>query len=144
MLAINHFTCWILSLYFGIYFYNLNHDIVDLLSVVKSMAEETHTTIASLLSSQSQDVGGRDKWCFCGRVVPRSEIVFLSQTITILIVVLASVINLSLGHNSDVWLILLSTSLGKKVFLFCSYYILINFLFTLYWLLFISSRVYVT
>ena len=94
------------------------------------MAEESHHTIGDLLHSQDSRV--RDKWCICGRAVPRSEIVFLSQTITIFIIVLASVINLSLGHNSEVWLILLSTSLGKMWYGFVNKYMMnIIYLFLL-------------
>jgi hypothetical protein len=53
-----------------------------------------------------------EKWVLGGRVLPRSEIVFFCQMVIIFIVIVTSIINLSLGAQSELWLILLSTSLG--------------------------------
>ena len=48
-----------------------------------------------------------------GREFPRSEVVFFSQMIVILLVVLASVYNLTVGHDSaTLWTALLSSCLG--------------------------------
>jgi hypothetical protein len=56
---------------------------------------------------------GSETWVLAGKNMPRSEIVFFSQIIIIFIVVVASVINLSLGNQStEMWLIMLSTSVG--------------------------------
>jgi p-aminobenzoyl-glutamate transporter AbgT len=55
---------------------------------------------------------GSEAWVFGGKTLPRSEIVFFCQMLILVIVILASVINLSLGAQSDLWIVLLSTSIG--------------------------------
>ena len=53
------------------------------------------------------------KWDFCGRDIPRSEIVFFVQVIIVYIVVLVSIVNLSIGRQGDkLWIALLSSSIG--------------------------------
>jgi hypothetical protein len=64
----------------------------------------------STVSSRSN---GSETWVLGGQNMPRSEIVFFSQIIIIFIVVVASVVNLSIGNQSkEMWLIMLSTSVG--------------------------------
>jgi hypothetical protein len=53
-----------------------------------------------------------EKWVLGGKILPRSEIVFFCQMVILFIVIVTSIINLSLGAQSELWLILLSTSLG--------------------------------
>jgi hypothetical protein len=53
-----------------------------------------------------------DTWILGNRRFPRSEIVFFWQISIIAIVVIASIVNLSIGSKSDIWLVLLSTGLG--------------------------------
>jgi hypothetical protein len=53
-----------------------------------------------------------EKWVLGGKVLPRGEIVFFCQMVILFIVIVTSIINLSLGAQSELWLILLSTSLG--------------------------------
>lgn len=49
---------------------------------------------------------------FCGRK-PKNTLIFLSQIIIIYFIIIASIIQLSLqSSDKDLWLILLSTSLG--------------------------------
>jgi hypothetical protein len=67
---------------------------------------EVHTSIVRGSSANSET------WVFGGKALPRSEIVFFCQMLILVIVILASVINLSLGAQSDLWIVLLSTSLG--------------------------------
>lgn len=53
-----------------------------------------------------------DLWNLGGTKVPKSEIVYFCQMTVIFTVIIACIVNISLGHNSDIWLVLLSTSLG--------------------------------
>lgn len=53
------------------------------------------------------------QWRVCGRVVPRSEIVFFSQVIIIYVVACMCLFNLTTGRgDSNLWSALLSGSLG--------------------------------
>lgn len=70
--------------------------------------------INELATFQSQNSEGHTpNWCLFGKTIPKSECVYICQTVTLVVVILASIINISLGHKSDIWLVLLSTSLGK-------------------------------
>jgi hypothetical protein len=53
------------------------------------------------------------KWNVFGKVVPRSEIVFMVQVLLVYIVVIVSIVNLTIG-GADVklWITLLSSSIG--------------------------------
>lgn len=54
-------------------------------------------------------------WEFFGQVLPRSEIVFLSQMIVIYAVIAVSLVNLTRGSDGDggkLWIALLSSCLG--------------------------------
>jgi hypothetical protein len=52
-------------------------------------------------------------WQLFGQKCPRQEVVFLAQTGMIYIVILASIVNLSLGiGESNLWVALLSSCLG--------------------------------
>ena len=54
-----------------------------------------------------------NRWCISGRIVPKGEVVFISQVIIVYIVVIVSIINLSLEVNDkNIWIILLSSCLG--------------------------------
>ena len=54
------------------------------------------------------------KWEILGSKIPRKEVVFFSQMIVIYTVILTCIVNLSLGSTgpSELWVILLSTSIG--------------------------------
>ena len=53
------------------------------------------------------------KWNFFGSVVPRSELIFFSQIITIYGVVVTSLVNLSyMREPTNLWIGLLGTCLG--------------------------------
>ena len=53
-----------------------------------------------------------DAWVLLGTKLPKAEIVFFSQIIMLYIVIITCIVNLSMGNESEMWLILLSTSLG--------------------------------
>jgi hypothetical protein len=52
------------------------------------------------------------RWAFFGKTVPKSEIVFFSQTIILYTVIIVSIYNLSTDNTSDLWVALLSSCLG--------------------------------
>ena len=53
------------------------------------------------------------KWDWFGYKFPRQEVVYFSQMFIILIVTLASLVNLTLGKgNSNLWVALLSSCIG--------------------------------
>jgi len=70
---------------------------------------DEHTVQTPMVTSLSQS---SDSWVILGRKLPRGEIVFFCQMIILFTVILTCIINLSLGRESEMWLILLSTSLG--------------------------------
>ena len=52
-------------------------------------------------------------WHFFGKILPRSEIVFFVQVVLVYIVVIVSIVNLTIGSDSDkLWITLLSSSIG--------------------------------
>lgn len=53
-----------------------------------------------------------ESWVLLGTKLPKAEIVFFSQIIILYIVIITCIVNLSIGNESEMWLILLSTSLG--------------------------------
>ena len=63
--------------------------------------------------SDETNNGSNGRWPLFGYRLPRSEIVYFSQTALIFIVVITSIVNLSLGTGDDkLWTSLLSSSLG--------------------------------
>ena len=60
-----------------------------------------------------EDANGKGWWCCSGTRVPRAEIVYLCQITVVLIIVLASIYNLS-THTGDqqLWTALLSSCMG--------------------------------
>jgi hypothetical protein len=52
------------------------------------------------------------RWPIFGKNVPKSEIVFFTQVIILYTVIIVSIYNLSVGKGSDLWVALLSSSLG--------------------------------
>ena len=53
------------------------------------------------------------RWHFCGKICPRSEIVFLVQVVLVYMVVIVSIVNITLGRANDkLWIALLSSSIG--------------------------------
>lgn len=52
------------------------------------------------------------RWALFGKRVPKSEIVFFSQTIILYTVIIVSIYNLSTDKASDLWVALLSSCLG--------------------------------
>ena len=74
-----------------------------------------------MVDDELEEVSRREKrvsnasrlWCLMGRELPRSEIIFFSQMVIILIVVISSIYNLSTGHKDRMlWVTLLSSTVG--------------------------------
>ena len=63
-------------------------------------------TLSPMVSRRS------DSWDMFGKKLPKSEIVFLAQILVIYTVVIACIVNISLGSDSDLWIVLMSTCLG--------------------------------
>lgn len=64
------------------------------------------TGLISSVSNRSE------AWDMFGRKVPKAEIVFFTQVAVIYIVVIACIVNLSMGNTSELWVVLMSTCLG--------------------------------
>jgi len=56
--------------------------------------------------------GEAHSWQVFGRTISKNSAAFCAQMIVIYIIVIACLVNISLGHRSELWLVLLSTSLG--------------------------------
>lgn len=63
-------------------------------------------------ASTTDDHETIEEWRVCGRKVPKSEVEFLSQVILIYIVVIASLANIAVGRNPEIFTSLLSICLG--------------------------------
>ena len=87
-------------------FIHLNHFDMDEGGVQTYLSEAGVQTYLPSNSTSSES------WIVLGQKLPKAEIVFFSQTIILYLIILTSVINLSIGNESEMWLILLSTSLG--------------------------------
>ena len=56
------------------------------------------------------------EWTWCGRVVPKSVIVFFCQVLAVYIIICTSVYNLTVGTEpQSLWITLLSISVGYLV-----------------------------
>ena len=53
-----------------------------------------------------------NRWPMCGGKFPKSEVVFFVQVILIYIVVITSLVNISLGEKDQLWILLLTSSIG--------------------------------
>ena len=52
-------------------------------------------------------------WCCSGHDIPKAQLVFFCQVILVYIVVIVCIVNLTIGVNDNqIWIILLSSSLG--------------------------------
>ena len=72
----------------------------------------SHPVSVELLDS-SETHSNNPQWQFCGRGVPKSEIVFFCQVIILYSVILTSIYNLTKENgDSNLWTALLSSSLG--------------------------------
>ena len=72
----------------------------------------SHPVSVELLDS-SETHSNNPQWQFCGRGVPKSEIVFFCQVIILYSVILTSIDNLTKeNRDSNLWTALLSNSLG--------------------------------
>ena len=72
-------------------------------------------TTATVFGSdrRSSGAGSSTKWHFCGKLLPRSEIVFMFQVILVYMVVIVSIVNLTIGRADDkLWIALLSSGIG--------------------------------
>ena len=79
---------------------------------VKEVEEEALTEVFMRKASPTVSVQS-GRWNIFGSNYPRSEIVFFSQLLIILVVICASVYNLSTGvQDSTLWTALLSSSLS--------------------------------
>lgn len=56
--------------------------------------------------------GSENKWYWCGRSIPRSEIVFFCQIIILYTVIGTAIFNISSGDDNVLWITLLSSCLG--------------------------------
>lgn len=76
--------------------------------------EELTDHVTDEVDGQEEVVQRRSMWRVFGKRVPKEEIVFGSQIFVVLIVVLASIYNLSVGDDtqSELWTALLSSCLG--------------------------------
>lgn len=55
----------------------------------------------------------KSDWVWCGRIIPRDEVVFFSQVFTVFVVIVVSLVNLTLGHpNENLWVALLASGVG--------------------------------
>ncbi len=65
------------------------------------------------LSQENSSNSHTDELSLFGRTEPHSRLAFVSQTVILLIVIIASIVNISLGVGDEkIWITLLSTSLG--------------------------------
>lgn len=72
-----------------------------------------HLPLPVVEEQQPVDRQHSSQWGVCGRVVPRSEIVFFSQVIIIYVVACVCLFNLTSGRgDSNLWSALLSGCLG--------------------------------
>ncbi len=69
--------------------------------------------MASKELSQENSNSSTGELSLFGRTEPRSRLAFVSQIVILLIVIITSIINISLGVGDEkIWITLLSTSLG--------------------------------
>ena len=72
----------------------------------------SHSVSVELLDS-SETHSNNPQWQFCGRGVPKSEIVFICQVFILYSVILTNIYNLTKENgDSNLWTALLSSSLG--------------------------------
>jgi hypothetical protein len=59
------------------------------------------------------DTDSVSAWVTCGKEIPRSEVVFLSQVVILYTVIIVSIYNLTVhSQNSTLWTALLNSCLG--------------------------------
>lgn len=51
-------------------------------------------------------------WVLFGRIIPKAEVIFISQVVMVYIIICVSLFNLSMGNTNQVWLVLLSSCVG--------------------------------
>ena len=84
----------------------------------EGVEEEEGDVIPSLhvppLSFSDSSRGTSNRWHCFGYTFPRREVVYICQTLIVYIVILACLVNLTLGHSesSNLWIALLSSCLG--------------------------------
>jgi len=77
------------------------------------MDKADRPTDNSIDVEQHSDSTSTSKWAWFGQKLPRSEIVFFVQVIVVYIVIIVSIVNLTIGSESDkLWISLLSSSIG--------------------------------
>jgi len=64
------------------------------------------------IDSNSISSSNRSRWTMCGKIVARSQIVFLVQIILIYIVCITSLIQLTRDKDKELWIALLASCLG--------------------------------
>lgn len=70
-------------------------------------------TIRPEIDLENNSSHSSNKWDVCGKIMPRSEIVFFVQVVLVYIVVIVSIVNLTIGGADDkLWIALLSSSIG--------------------------------
>ena len=81
------------------------------------MEDETAESagLRSFENIKIEDTSNRTSlWPVCGKLMPRPEIVFISQMLVIYVVIVVSLFNLTSGDDKDgkLWIALLSSCLG--------------------------------
>lgn len=63
-------------------------------------------------SVDTVDIADENLWKFCGKRLPKAEVEYICQILLIYIIVLASLGNIALGSNVEIFTSLLSLCLG--------------------------------
>lgn len=74
--------------------------------------DTTDFVVRTSSRNSSNNASFNEAWDMFGRKMPKAEIVYFCQVLLIFTIVLACIINLSLGSSSEMWVILLSTCAG--------------------------------
>ena len=92
--------------------HNIEYDEVE----GEEREEVAETSLRGEKQPKNRSSRVEEMWRVLGRKIPRSEMVFVCQMSVIIMVVIASIYNLSVGDNdstsAQLWTALLSSSLG--------------------------------
>lgn len=71
------------------------------------------TLLEDMDEETSASGSAQTTWRFLGQDVPKAEIVYFCQIIIIVTIIVASIVNISMGNgNTELWITLLSSSAG--------------------------------
>lgn len=73
--------------------------------------------MAGATETDSDISSERMKWTCCGKVYPRQELVYFTQTTLLYIVTLTAIVNLTFGNRDDItlWASLLGSAIGTML-----------------------------